>query len=183
MHVSEMVFALYVVYVFLDQLVFVRKLKDDGEEAEKLDYNFFVALSAEVLNFLDMILQNGRLSALMVSIEFGQVVNLDVVHDCLGEPEGSANVPWLADSGNTLPQSGRTVAVILAVVQILEVVVLQLLLQWQVVEFATQSKLAIDFFLANTELLDIKEADMLRSICQLLCELMLAFRSVEQAQI
>ena len=67
--------------------------------------------------------------------------------------------------------------------QVLEVVVLELLLKWQVVELATQSKLAIDFFLADTEVFDIEETDVLRRICQLLCELLLAFRGVEQAQI
>jgi hypothetical protein len=66
-------------------------------------------------------------------------------------------------------------------VQVLEVVVLQLLLKRQVIELATQSKLSIDFFLADAEVPDVEEAHMLGSICQLLGELLLAFRSVKEA--
>jgi hypothetical protein len=80
-----------------------------------------------------------------------------------------------------LSKPRRTVAIILAVVQVLEVVILQPLLQRQVVELAAQSELSINFFLADAEVLDIEEAHMLGSICQLLGELLLAFRSVKEA--
>ena len=58
--------------------------------------------------------------------------------------------------------------------QVLKVVVLQLFLKRQVVEFAAKSKLSIDFFLADVEVLDVEEANMLSSVGQLLSELLLA---------
>ena len=63
--------------------------------------------------------------------------------------------------------------------QVLEVVVLQLLLKRQFIELATKSKLSIDLFLADIEVLDIKEANMLCSVSQLLSELLLALWGVE----
>ena len=63
--------------------------------------------------------------------------------------------------------------------QVLKVVVLQLLLKRQVVELAAKSKLSIDFFLADVEVLDVEEADMLRSVSQLLSELLLALWGVK----
>jgi hypothetical protein len=175
-----MVFASHVVNVILDQLILVGKLEDDGKEAEKLVHNFFVTLPAEVFDLLDMVLQNGRLSTLVVPVKFGEVVDLDVVDDRFRESEWSAD-SWvlLRSRSHILPESSRAVAVVLAIVQVLEVVVLQLLLQRQVVELAAQSELSIDFFLADAEVLDVEEAHMLGSICQLLGELLLAFRSVE----
>ena len=63
--------------------------------------------------------------------------------------------------------------------QVLKVVVLQLLLKRQVVELAAKSKLSIDFFLADVEVLDVEEANMLSSVCQLLSELLLALWGVK----
>jgi hypothetical protein len=64
-------------------------------------------------------------------------------------------------------------------VQVLEVVVSELLLKRQVVELAAQSELSIDFFLTDTEVLNVEEADMLGGICELFGELLLAFWSVK----
>jgi hypothetical protein len=61
--------------------------------------------------------------------------------------------------------------------------VLQLLLKRQVVELAAQSELSVDFLLADREVLDVEEADMLGSIGQLLDEVLLALWSVKQAQV
>jgi hypothetical protein len=88
-----MVFAFHVIDVILDQLVFIGKLEDDGEEAEELDHDFFVALPAEVLNLLDVVLQNGRLSALVVPVKFGEVVDLDIVYDRFRESKWSVYSP------------------------------------------------------------------------------------------
>jgi hypothetical protein len=52
-----------------------------------------VALPAEVLDLLDVVLQDGRLGTLVVSIKLGKVVNLDVVLDRLGQSVGSARSP------------------------------------------------------------------------------------------
>jgi hypothetical protein len=64
-------------------------------------------------------------------------------------------------------------------VQVLKVVVLQLLLKRQFVELAAKSKLSIDFFLADVEVLDIEEANVLSGIGELLSELLLALWGVK----
>jgi hypothetical protein len=84
---------------------------------------------------------------------------------------------------NILSQPSRTVAVVLAIVQVLKVVVLELLLQRQVVELPSESKLTVDFFLADSEVLHIEEADMLCSVSELFGQLLLAVWSIEEAQV
>lgn len=51
-----------------------------------------------------------------------------------------------------------SVSIVLTTFQIIAVVILEFLLEWQGVEFASQGKLAVDFFLANVEVLDVEEA-------------------------
>jgi len=63
--------------------------------------------------------------------------------------------------------------------QVLKVVVLQLFLKRQVVELAAKSELSIDFFLADVEVLDVEEPNMLSSVSKLLSELLLALWLVE----
>ena len=63
--------------------------------------------------------------------------------------------------------------------QVLEVVVLQLLFKRQFVELAAKSKLSVNFFLADVEVLDVEEADMLSSVGELLSELLLALWGVK----
>lgn len=63
--------------------------------------------------------------------------------------------------------------------QVLKIVVLQLLLKRQIVELAAKSKLSIDFFLADVEVLDVEEANMLSGIGELLSELLLALWSIK----
>jgi hypothetical protein len=82
-----------------------------------------------------------------------------------------------------LSQPSRTVAIVLAIVQVLEVVVLELLLQRQVVELPSEGKLSVDLFLADAEVLHVEEADMLCSISELFGQLLLAVWSVEEAQV
>jgi len=82
-----------------------------------------------------------------------------------------------------LSQPSRAVAVVLAVVQVLEVVVLEFLLQRQIVELPSESELSVDFFLTDTEVLHIEEADMLRSVSELFGQLLLAVWSVKQAEV
>jgi hypothetical protein len=89
-HVAEVVFAFDVVLVVLDELVFVGQFEDDGEEAEELDDYFIVALAAEGLDLFDVVLQDRRLCTLVVTIEFGDVENLNIVFDSLGESGLSA---------------------------------------------------------------------------------------------
>jgi hypothetical protein len=87
------------------------------------------------------------------------------------------------DCQNILPQSSRAVTVVLAIVQVLEVVVLELLLQRQVIELPSKGKLTVDFFLADAKVLHIEEADMLRSVSELFCQLLLAVWSIEEAEV
>jgi len=82
------VFALDVVLVVFDELVFVGQLEDDGEEAEELDDYLAVAFSAEGFNLFDVVLQDGGLCALVVAVELGEVVHLHVVFDGFGESGG-----------------------------------------------------------------------------------------------
>lgn len=51
-----------------------------------------------------------------------------------------------------------SVSIVLTTLQIIAVVILEFFLEWQGVEFASQGKLAVDFFLANIEVLDVEEA-------------------------
>jgi len=52
-----------------------------------------VALPAEVLDFLNVVLEDRRLSTLVMPIELGEVVDLNVVHNRLGQSVGSASFP------------------------------------------------------------------------------------------
>jgi hypothetical protein len=64
-------------------------------------------------------------------------------------------------------------------VQVIKVVILQLLLKRQVVELAAKSKLSIDFFLTDVEVLNVEEANMLGSVGKLLSELLLALWGIK----
>jgi len=82
-----------------------------------------------------------------------------------------------------LPQASRTVAVVLAIVQVLEVVVLELLFQGEVIELPSEGKLSVDFLLADAKVLHIKEADMLCSVRELFGQLLFAVWSIKEAQV
>lgn len=84
---------------------------------------------------------------------------------------------------NSLSQTGWPVSIVLAVLQVRNVMVLELLLQRQGVELAAKRKLSVDLFPAYAKVLDVEEADMLRGVSELLCELLLAARLVELAQV
>jgi hypothetical protein len=87
------------------------------------------------------------------------------------------------DCENILPQSSRAVTVVLAIVQVFEVVVLELLLQRKIIELPPESKLTVDLFLADAEVLHIEEADMLCGVSELLGQLLLAIWSIEEAEV
>lgn len=61
--------------------------------------------------------------------------------------------------------------------------IFQFLPQRQVIEFTTQGKLSIDFLLADAKVSDIEEANVLSRIRELFCELYLATRFFEKAQV
>lgn len=105
---------------------------------------------------------------MIVSVSLGgQLMHCDSADDCQ----------------NILSQSSRAVAVVLAIVQVLEVVVLELLLQRQVIELPSEGKLTVDFFLTDAKVLHIEEADMLCSVGKLFCQLLLAVWSIEEAEV
>jgi hypothetical protein len=82
-----------------------------------------------------------------------------------------------------LPQASRTVAVVLAIVQVLEVVVLELLFQRKIIKLPSESKLSVNLFLTDAKVLHIEETDMLCSVSELFGQLLLAVWSIEEAQI
>jgi hypothetical protein len=55
-HVAEVVFAFDVVLMLFDELIFVGQFENDGEEAQELDDDFVVALSAEGFDLFDVVL-------------------------------------------------------------------------------------------------------------------------------
>jgi hypothetical protein len=54
--------------------------------------------------------------------------------------------------------AGRAIPVIFTSDEVVAVMILQLLLQWKIVELSSQSKLPVNFFLADVEVLHIEEA-------------------------
>lgn len=51
-----------------------------------------------------------------------------------------------------------SVSIVLTTLQVITVVILEFLVEWQSIEFAPQGKLAVDFFLADVEVFDVEEA-------------------------
>lgn len=53
--------------------------------------------------------------------------------------------------------TGWSITVILPLNKVIRIVEFQLFFEWQSIKLATEGKLAIDFFLADVEVLDIEE--------------------------
>ena len=66
-----------------------------------------------------------------------------------------------ARPSDILSQTGGPVPIIFATLKILKIVIFQLLIQLKIVEFTTQGKLLVDFLLADVEVLDIEETNVL----------------------
>lgn len=126
-----------------------------------------MAFPAESFDFFDVVLQDWWLSTLVEAVEFGDVVDFDVVANCFGE----------------LAETGGTVAVVFAAFEVFEIVVLEFFFEWEVVEFAAEGELTIDFFLGDVEVLDVEEADVLGGVGELVGELLLAVRLIEEAEV
>jgi hypothetical protein len=154
-----MVFALDVVLVVADELVFVGEFEEDCEEAEELLDDFGVAFAAEGLDFGYVCCEDGGLAAVVSAVEFRDVVHLHVVFDAVSEAGlVSFYLELEGEGGDVHAMSGGTVPVVFASLEIVRVVVLEFLLEWERVEFAAKGKLPVDFFLADVEVLDIEEA-------------------------
>lgn len=116
-HIAEMILALDIVLVLLDELVFVFEFENDGKETQKLHYDKIVTFPAEGFDLFDMVFQERRLGTLVVAIELGKVVDLDVVLYSVGESDGLvANTANNRIGVYALPQSSGAVAIILAIV-------------------------------------------------------------------
>lgn len=68
------------------QLVLVGQFKQNGKEPEEFLDDFRMAFAAEGFNFLNVGLENGWMLAGMMTVELGDVVDLDVVFDAVAEP-------------------------------------------------------------------------------------------------
>jgi hypothetical protein len=110
------------------------------------------------LDLINVIRQNRRLLSMVVSVELGYVVYLHIILDAISKAVQSASTLLLLYSkGDLHAVTSWSVSVVLTTLQILAVVILELLLEWQSVECASQGELAIDLFLADIEVLHIEE--------------------------
>jgi hypothetical protein len=101
-----------------------------------------MTLTTKVFNLIDVILQDGGVFTLMMSIKLRKVVDLDIVRD----------------TRSKRAKTSRTVSVVIARFESFDVVVLEPFLQWEVVKLTAQSKLAVYFFLTNVEVVDVEES-------------------------
>ena len=79
-----MVFTKVIVDMVLDEVILV-DLEQKSKELQQLDHNFGVTLATECLDVIYVVLEYGRLLTMVMSVEFGNVVDLDVVRDARGE--------------------------------------------------------------------------------------------------
>lgn len=140
-HVAQVVLALVVVRVVSDEKVLVVEFEEDGKQAQQLHHDLRVAFAAESLNLVNVVLQYSGVGARVVAVKLGDVVDLDVVDDARGQ----------------VAEAGGAVAIVLAAFEVLEVVIFELFVQRQVVEFAAQGELTVDFFLADAEVFDVEK--------------------------
>lgn len=143
MHIAQMILAKVVISVILDEEI-LGDFEEEGEKAEKLYHDFRVAFATEGFDFVNVVLKDGGVLTVVVAVEFGNVVDLDVVDD----------------AGSQGAKAGGAVAVVFAGFEVFEIVVFEFLFEREVVEFATESKLAVYFLLADVEVLDVEEAWM-----------------------
>ena len=101
-----------------------------------------MTLTTKVFNLIDVILQDGGMFTLMMSIELRKVVDLDVVRD----------------TRSKRAETSRTISVVISRFKSFDVVVLEPFLQREVVKLTAQGKLAVYFLLANVEVVDVEES-------------------------
>ena len=80
-HVAEVVFADYIVGVVTEELGFGGEFEEVGEEDEEFGDDEGVAFAAEGFDFFEVVLEDGWMRPRVVAVEFGEVVDLDVVFD------------------------------------------------------------------------------------------------------
>lgn len=114
------------------------------------------------LNFIKMVRQSRRMLSMVVSIELGNVVYLYIILDAVPKAGSISLISTLssltAKGSILLAVTSWSVSVVLTTLQVSAVVILEFLLEWQSVEFTSQGKLAVNFFLADIEVFDVEEA-------------------------
>lgn len=135
-----MIFAKVVVNMVFDEELLV-DFKKKSKELQQFDNDLGVTLATESLNLFDVVLEHGRLLTLMVAIELGNVVDLDVVCDSRGQRT----------------ETSRSVTIVFTGLKVFNVVVLELFLERKIIKLAAQSELAIYLFLADVEVFDVEE--------------------------
>jgi hypothetical protein len=101
-----------------------------------------MTLTTEGLDLINVVLENRWMFTLMMSVKFGQVIDLDVVRD----------------TRSKRTKTRRSVTVVIARFKSFDVVVLKPFFQWKIVKLTTQSKLAVYFFLTDVEVVDVEES-------------------------
>lgn len=81
-----MILASIIVSMISNELIFIRKLKHDCEQLQKLHNDMLMTLSTEVLDFADVVLEDGRLCSFVEAVKLGDVVHLDIVLDGFRQP-------------------------------------------------------------------------------------------------
>lgn len=96
---------------------------------------------------------------MVVSVELGDVVYLHVILDAVPKADQLASsLPLPYSKGVLHAVASWSVSIVLATLQIIAVMILEFLLEWQSVECTPQGKLAIDLFLGDVEVFDVEEA-------------------------
>lgn len=118
--------------------------------------------AAKFLDLCDVALKDFGLCSLVETVKFRDVVDLDIVYNAVNQPRMSSDqylkIGLTYARGNSLSKAGWTVTVVLSTFQILGIVELESFFQREIVEFATQCKLSVNFFLGNTEVCYVEEA-------------------------
>lgn len=95
----------------------------------------------------------------MIAIKFGDIVHLHIILDSipqtafLGKHEYYTFARVVSHA-----MTGRSISIVLAPGKVVRVMILELLLEWQRIKLATKSKLSINFFLADVEVLHIEKS-------------------------
>jgi hypothetical protein len=101
-----------------------------------------MTLATERLDLINVVLKHSGMLSLMMSIELGKVVDLDVIRD-----------PRCKRA-----KTSRAVTVVIARLESFGVMVLESFFQREVVKLATQGELAVYFLLTDVEVVDIEES-------------------------
>jgi hypothetical protein len=96
----------------------------------------------------------------MIAIKFGDIVNLHIILDSIPEATSLVRMNNMMTfaSGVSHAMTGRSISIVLPPGKVIRVMILELLLEGQSIKFAAESKLLINFFLADIEVLHIEKS-------------------------